>query len=118
MPDSQDITPAISAILQPVENNRLTRPPGPGWPPGFCPNPGGRPKRAIISDALRDELLEAVESGDHTQATAIAKSMVRKAIAGKVDAATFVRDTTEGRPVQGIRVEHGIDEQTARRLAD
>lgn len=86
--------------------------------PGQSGNPGGRPKRKIISEALKDELADCVRRGDETGAMAIAKAMVEKACRGDVPAATFVRDTTEGKPVQAVRVEAEMDEATARRLFD
>lgn len=72
--------------------------------PGQSGNPGGRPKRKLISDALKDMLEKVLESGDHTQAEAIGVAMIAAAISGDVKAATFVRDTVEGKPLQKIEM--------------
>ena len=84
------------------------------WKKGVSGNPGGRPKRRLISDALRDGLAACIERGDKTGAMVIADAILGKASKGDVAAATFVRDSTEGKPVQGLRIEAGIDEATAR----
>ena len=88
------------------------------WPKGISGNPGGRPKRKLISDALRDGLAACIERGDKTGAMLIADAILGKASQGDVAAATFVRDSTEGKPVQALRIEAGLDEPTACRLAD
>lgn len=88
------------------------------WPKGASGNPGGRPRRKLISDPLRDGLAACIERGDKTGAMVIADAILGKASKGDVAAAIFVRDTTEGKPVQGLRIEAGIDEATARRLVD
>lgn len=88
------------------------------WPKGVSGNPGGRPKQKLISDALRDGLAECIERGDKTGAMLIADAIMGKAIKGDVGAAIFVRDSTEGKPVQAVKVEAKMDEATALRLAD
>lgn len=88
------------------------------WKPGQSGNPCGRPKRKLISDALRDGLANCIERGDKTGAMLIADAIMGKAVKGDVSAAIFVRDTTEGKPVQAVRVEAAMDDATARLLAD
>src|SRR5271165_6462082 len=116
MSDSEQLTVTPVILPQVSQNTQVTHTGGP-WPPGFCPNPGGRPKQKLISDALRNELEEAIASGDKTKAEGIAQAMVTKALNGHVHAAEFVRDTTEGKPVTAIKLESTLSEGTANRLA-
>jgi hypothetical protein len=87
------------------------------WKTGVSGNPGGRPKRKLISEALRDGLAECIERGDKTGAMLIADAILAKASKGDVAAAIFVRDTTEGRPMQAVSLRQELSEDTAHALA-
>lgn len=77
------------------------------WPKGVSGNPGGRPKRTTLTDALR-ELLAAQVPGDpegRTHSDAIAEVLVKRALKGDVQAAREIADRTEGRPRQALAIE-------------
>ncbi len=77
------------------------------WPKGVSGNPGGRPRRTALTEALR-ELLAAHVPGDpegRTHAEAIAEALVKRAQRGDVQAAREVADRTEGRPRQAVAIE-------------
>ena len=89
--------------------------------PGQSGNPGGRPKRKRITEALMDALETLVKAGDKTAAEAVAVAMIRKAIKGDVKAATFIADRTEGKPAQTVKVEGGItinDDERRKRISE
>jgi hypothetical protein len=89
--------------------------------PGQSGNPGGRPKRKKITDALIDALEVVIKSGNKTAAEAIALAMVRKAIKGDVKAATFIGDRTEGKPMQAVKIEGGLtisDDERRKRISE
>ena len=73
------------------------------WRKGESGNPGGRPKRKIITEAY-EALLETKFPGDpkgRTYAQLLAEGQMKSAIKGKTDAAREVTDRTEG-PVSRI----------------
>jgi Family of unknown function (DUF5681) len=78
------------------------------WKKGQSGNPLGRPKKTLITDALRAKLAE-VDSSDalgRTNAEIIADCMIARAKAkgrGQQDAAE-IADRTEGRPKQKVDV--------------
>ncbi len=82
-------------------------------PENICQNPGGRPKRKPISDALR-EVLEAPahEGVALTNAQMVARQMVSLAIGGDVQAAKLILGYTEGLPTQ--RVEFDLEREAER----
>jgi hypothetical protein len=89
------------------------------WKPGQpSPNPYGRPRTKLLSEAYRIVLADLEETGNRSVAETIATAMARRAMKGNIPAARELADRTEGKPVQALRVEAGLDEATARRLAE
>lgn len=92
------------------------------WRPGQSGNSAGRPSYKIISDVLAAKLREADETGV-TKVEKLADTMIDRAYRlGDVQAAVFVRDTTEGRPSQQIQLDANVltetsDERKSRMLA-
>ncbi len=82
--------------------------------PGQSGNPGGRPRSALMSQALRAALER--EPGEkwrpQTEAEAIAESLVREARRGSVKAATLIADRTEGRARQQIEISNSLDRES------
>jgi hypothetical protein len=74
--------------------------------PGQSGNPNGRPRKALLSDALRRQLAIALPGmSERTQAEAIAAALIREAIDGNVQAAREIGDRTEGKPAQAIALD-------------
>jgi hypothetical protein len=69
--------------------------------PGQSGNPGGRPKKMPITDAIREELEQEGAQGT-SNARAIARKLVKLARAGNMDAIREIADRTEGKPRQRI----------------
>ncbi len=89
------------------------------WKPGQpSPNPHGRPRTKLLSEAYRIVLADLEDTGNRSVAETIAEAMARKAMKGSIPAARELADRTEGRAVQAVRVEAEMDEATARLLAD
>jgi len=74
--------------------------------PGQSPNPGGRAKSALLSEAYRRKLADLVPNDPkgRTFSELIADAMVNEAIKGKVHAASEINDRTEGKPRQEVEV--------------
>jgi hypothetical protein len=73
------------------------------FPKGVSGNPAGRPKKALLSDALRRQLaIAAPGMSERTQAEAIAAALISEAILGNVQAIREVGDRTEGKPAQTL----------------
>lgn len=73
------------------------------------PNPGGRPKSRLLSEALRTRLAEVKpdDPAGRTYAEAIAENMIRIACstgASAVHAANEIADRIEGRAPQSIQI--------------
>ncbi len=84
--------------------------------PGQSGNPAGRPKKALLSDALRRQLaITAPGMPERTQAEAIAAALISEAIAGNIAAAREICDRTEGRPLQAVEL--GLEVKDWRTLA-
>ncbi len=76
----------------------------------------GRPKRALLSDALRRQLAEAVQGApEKTIAEVIARALIREAVSGNVQAIREVGDRTEGKPAQAIALD--LDVRDWRQMA-
>ena len=83
------------------------------WKPGQSGNPGGRPKRKVLTDAYT-ALLDQTISPDvarklqikesSTYAEVIAMALVREAVKGKVNAAAELADRAEGRVMERVQV--------------
>jgi hypothetical protein len=69
-------------------------------------NPAGRPRKALLSDALRRQLaLAAPGMPEKIQAETIAAALIAEAIAGNVQAIREVGDRSEGKPAQAIALD-------------
>ena len=90
------------------------------WRPGRSPNPGGRPKRKPITDALKAELERACRSDPdgRTNLEAGVRKLVDQFVGGVPHAQRLVLAYVEGPPTQTIDVrgwveefarEHGLD---------
>lgn len=78
---------------------------GKGFMPGQSGNPNGRPRRALVDDALEELLL----TNDSGEAKAIARALVDRAKNGDVKAAQLVTERTQGKPRQSLAVLGGVD---------
>ena len=67
-----------------------------------------RRKDKLIEAALRRQLVQ-----DPEKALKIADKMIELAMAGDTTAATYVRDSVDGKPHQSVDVEHDIGENLA-----
>lgn len=85
---------------------------------GQSGNPGGRPKSKHVSDAYLADLEQIDAKTGKTRAELIARAMVNKAIRGFVGAAQEITNRTEGKAMQPVRVDVGIDDATARLIAE
>ena len=84
-----------------AQNSGKQRVRGRPFQPGQSGNPGGRPKKKILTSAI-ERFLEA----HPTEADAIAKAMVEQAKAGNVQAFREMTDRTEGKVPVRIAGEH------------
>jgi hypothetical protein len=72
-------------------------------------NPAGRPKSAMLSDALRRKMLDAMPgASEKTVADGIADALIKQALNGEVSAIKEVFDRTEGRARQFVDVEMNV----------
>jgi hypothetical protein len=70
------------------------------WKPGQSGNPGGRPKRRLIDEALEELLLE----NNSGLALSIAKRLLRRANAGEVKAIQLVAERVQGKPKRQLEL--------------
>lgn len=78
---------------------------------GESGNSAGRPKLTRLTDALRQQLAEiAPDAPEETQAEAIARTLIREAISGNVQAAREIADRCEGKPKQAIDLDLQIND--------
>jgi hypothetical protein len=76
------------------------------FPKGISGNPAGRPKKALLSDALRRQLAEALPNApEKTIAEVIARALIREAVSGNVQAIREIGDRSEGKPAQAIAID-------------
>ncbi len=81
------------------------------FPKGVSGNPAGRPKKALLSDALRRQLAEAVQGApEKTIAEHIARALIREAVSGNVQAIREIGDRTEGKPAQAIALDLEVND--------
>jgi hypothetical protein len=85
---------------------------------GRSGNPRGRPRSALLSDALRRTLAEVCpEDPEKTWAEVIADQLIAKAAAGDVSAAKEIADRTEGKTRQAVTLTHDKREVYERGVA-
>ncbi|PSH04628.1 MAG: hypothetical protein CXZ00_07405 [Acidobacteria bacterium] len=76
------------------------------WQLGQSGNPGGRPKKRLISEELERLLAEeAPKSGGKPWAEVIAEALLRKASNGDVRAIAELANRIEGKPHQSLAVD-------------
>ena len=76
---------------------------GKKFPPGSSGNPNGRPKLTRLSESLREQLSEiSPDADEQTIAEQIAKTLIKLALSGDVQAIREIADRTEGKPKQAI----------------
>jgi hypothetical protein len=83
---------------------------------GPSPNPGGRPKTAHISAALRT----ALESGDADELACVLLALAsgrKKGTTVQIAALREIADRTEGRPHQTVAVDASFNSSLAERIA-
>jgi len=85
------------------------------------PNPGGRPKRKLLTDEL-ERLLEqeAANANGKTWAAVIAETLVKQARKGNVRAIVEIGDRVEGKTRQPVELggELSVHNQVAERLRE
>jgi len=71
----------------------------PPWKPGQSGNPGGRPKKLPITDAIREALARDMGDG-RTMADVVVDVLIEAAKKGDMAAIRELADRAEGKPVQ------------------
>src|ERR1700682_3599737 len=74
------------------------------WAKGASGNPGGRPRRDALTEALKAHLASD-DSDGRTVAEQIAGALVKRALRGDVRAIREIADRTEGRPRQQFNID-------------
>lgn len=89
------------------------------WKKGVSPNPGGRSKSRLISEAYKHKLAEDVpgDKRGRTYAELIADASIEEALEGKIPAISEITDRLEGRPRQAFEVKLSITDELAARIA-
>jgi hypothetical protein len=83
------------------------------WPKGVSGNPGGRPKKKLVTDELERLLqVEAPDAGGRTWATVIAEALLHQARKGDVRAITELTNRIEGKPLQPVELSGDNDLDT------
>lgn len=75
------------------------------WAKGVSGNPGGRPRKQLIDQALQDLLL----SNDSALAVAIARKLLARAKKGEVKAIQLVAERVEGKPKRQSETSHSVE---------
>ncbi len=84
---------------------------GKQFPKGTSGNPSGRPKLTKLTNALRDQLAEiAPDAPEETIAEQIAKTLIKLALSGDVQAIKEIGNRTEGLPKQAIDLDLQIND--------
>jgi hypothetical protein len=84
---------------------------GKQFPKGISGNPSGRPKLTKLTNALREQLAEiAPDAPEETIAERIAKTLIRLALSGDVQAIKEIGNRTEGLPKQAIDLDLQIND--------
>jgi hypothetical protein len=83
----------------PVPNSERTR-----WKPGQSGNPSGRPRTALLSQAVREKLGDLVpdDPQGRTFAQKIADSLIERAARGDPESFRALGDRAEGKPSQSV----------------
>lgn len=74
------------------------------WAKGTSGNPGGRPRRDALTEALKAQLASD-DSDGRTVAEQIAAALIKSALRGDVRAIREIADRTEGRPRQQFNID-------------
>jgi hypothetical protein len=76
------------------------------WPKGVSGNPGGRPRKAPLSDVLTEMLQSSCtdDPAKRTYAEVIAEMLLKRACNGDIQAVREIADRVEGRPAQRVSV--------------
>ncbi len=78
---------------------------------GESGNSAGRPKLTRLTEALREQLSEEMPNApERTVAEAIARTLIREAISGNVQAIREIGDRTEGKPMQKVDLDLQIND--------
>jgi len=81
------------------------------WPKGVSGNPGGRPRKRLISDELERLLQgEAENTSGKTCAALLAEALLKKAFRGDLRAIAEVANRVEGKPLQAVDLDVKVDE--------
>ncbi len=84
------------------------------FPKGVSGNISGRPKLTRLTEALRQQLAEiAPDATEDTQAEQIAKTLIKLALSGDVQAIKEIGNRTEGLPKQAIDLDLQINDWQA-----
>ncbi len=84
---------------------------GKKFPPRTSGNPNGRPRLTRLTECLRQQLAEAMPNApERTVAEAIARTLIREAISGNVQAIREIGDRTEGKPMQKVDLDLQIND--------
>jgi hypothetical protein len=79
---------------------------------GDSGNPHGRPRTAILRQALVEKLAQAAPGKQRrTVAEQLAETLIAKGLEGDVRAICEIRDTCEGRPVQRVETASASEDQ-------
>ena len=70
------------------------------WKPGQSGNPGGRPRKRLIDEALEDLLA----SNDSEAARDVAAALLKRARRGDLRAVQLIAERTQGKPARAIEI--------------
>jgi hypothetical protein len=70
------------------------------WKPGQSGNPGGRPKKRLIDEALE----ELLASNDSEAARDVAAALLKRARKGDIKAIQLIAERTQGKPMRAIEI--------------
>ena len=92
------------------------------WKPGQSGNPGGRPRKRLMDEALEDLLAR----NDSEAARDVAAALLKQARRGDIRAIQLIAERTQGKPMRAIEIsgpeggaleiDHMTDEQLNQRI--